>query len=173
MAISTEHLLQLKQSIARTTEVNKETMEGIVPNLMKNSEKVLGQSKGKNFFYRQWTWFEDFMRRNVLSRFLEMTTLIYHTSVERGEKYMQFVEAHFDMLRASSAPVPENNVWEVVEEIDALQSKRRTAIGKGDKQTGRELTTKIAAKEKKIPLYLKAGAKVRQTAKGKVRFFNK
>lgn len=173
MAINKEKLAPLKEFVLRTVEINEKAILGIIPRLQKNTTDVLeGWRPDKNFWYRQKEWFEDFARRSVLARFLDLATLIYGTDRERGEIYIQFVESFFACLRAifgETAPCAQTKTfWELEEQNAVLLSQRRKAVVSDDKQMARELSQTILRTEEAIPMVLMRSLLQRRKAKRKL-----
>lgn len=158
MAITQENLDELKKFERRTVAVNKDAFRLNVAKPQRNLELIVGRVLSPKFFSRQTKWIDEFPRRNILARFLDITACIYFADAERGERFIEFVESFFAYLRATRAEkqtASDGDFWELEEEQTVLTSTRRKAFAKGDKQTAREISIKIQHNEKTMPQFLK------------------
>ena len=158
MPITQQILDELKKFEARTVAVNKDAFRLNVAKPQKILAQICGRVLNQKWFSRQQNWEDDFPRRNVLARFLDITAAVYFAAPKRGERFIQFVESFFAYLRATRSKEfaqPKGDFFEIDEQHEQLLAKRRTAVARGNKQLARELSPQIFQLEQSMPHFLK------------------
>lgn len=158
MPVTKLNVEQLEIFERRTSEVNKEVLTGIVPQVQKNFGKIVGKVLSLKFFYRQRLTFDDFSRRNLIARAFNFIAAVYFTNPNKGEHLIQFIESFFAWLRATTSDKSASaaDFWDLAEEQSQLITKRQKAVSIGDKPTARELSQTILSNERKVPMMLKS-----------------
>ncbi len=157
--ITAQNIEQLKNFRRRSMQINEKIFKGdIIPRLQKNMYPVVGRTLSKTYFYRQEGEGSEYERINVVSKVFYLIAAIYFTDRKRGEILIQFVESFFAWLRAASSDKTAEaaDFWDITEEQTGLMAKRQKAFATGDKQTARELSQSIAARERQMPMMLKS-----------------
>ncbi len=160
MLITKENAEYFKAVEDRTAEINKKIIKNRVQRLVENMARLLGaaNTRGEAFIRKQAKSTKDHGLRNVVARGLAFVIVAYKTDPERGEELLGFCESVFAQLRAEAgreSGIEKLDFWDVDEEQTMLASRRRRAVARCDKQTAREITTRIANTEKRIPMFLK------------------
>ena len=145
-------LEKIEREKMRTREVNRFAIEKRVPTIQKNYSEIAELRRKPIFFYRQAGMTEDSLdRKNFYQQFLELWLSVSFAERLRGEFYVNHFLSVVEWRNSVDAANPlrrQRSFWEIEEETETLNAKRRTAIICGNFSEARRLTAQIRRCEK-------------------------